>query len=124
MLNLSEIGLRLKKIRGSITQKALAEEYGVKRSYVANIETGRTQPSIEYLLFNSQKFNVSMDWILSGEEVLKASLKEDDPVLRGMVAYLRLIWKTNDQEMQSWLKIQFSKCFPNYLEELKKSESI
>jgi hypothetical protein len=38
-----------------------------------------------------------------------------------MIAYLRLIWNTNDQDMQAWLKIQFGKCLPDYPEELKKN---
>jgi transcriptional regulator with XRE-family HTH domain len=69
MLDLITIGKRLKEIRGSITQNEIAEEFGVKRSYIGNIETGRTQPSLEYLLFNSTKFNISLDWIVQGEEV-------------------------------------------------------
>lgn len=162
MLDLAAIGVRLKEIRGTITQKVIAEEFGVQRSYIANIETGRTQPSLEYLLFNATKFNIPIDWIVRGMEVfynkdfmkdimeklienkqewvlieavsalskneeIKFAFKtfmmdqHDDPILRDMIAYLRVIWNGNDKEMQSWLKIQFQKCFPDYLEELQKN---
>jgi transcriptional regulator with XRE-family HTH domain len=127
LLNLNLIGIRLKAIRGSITQKRLAEEFGVKRSYIANIETGRTQPSLEYLLFNAKKFNVSIDWILRGNEIfdnkeLMTGQLEEEPVLREMIVYLRLIWNQNDKGLQSWLKIQFGKCFPDYHKELQKNQ--
>lgn len=163
MLDLVAIGVRLKEIRGAITQKAIAEEFGVQRSYIANIETGRTQPSLEYLLFNATKFDVPMDWIIRGKEVFynknfmkdiieklikdkqewvlieaiaalskneeiefacKTYMEEQryDPVLQDMWDYLRLVWydAENTMEKRGWLKIQFQKCFPDYLEELQK----
>lgn len=46
---------------------------------------------------------------------------QDDPVLKDMITYLRLIWNGKDKEMQTWLKIQFQKCFPDYQAELQKN---
>lgn len=114
------IGKRLKEIRGSITQNDLGKEFGVSRSYIANIESGRTQPSLEYLIFNTNKFKVSLDWIIFGQlyESPKSNIsfyKENpEEELELIFAYLRELWFSGDLDRRGWIKIQIKEAFPRF----------
>lgn len=49
-----------------LTQAEFAKALGVSRSYVLNIETGRNEPSREFLRKLHDAFGVSADWVLTG----------------------------------------------------------
>lgn len=65
----------LRKQRG-LTQEELAEALFVSRTAVSKWESGRGYPNIESLKAISKFFSVSLDDLLSGEEVL--SIAEED----------------------------------------------
>lgn len=66
------LGLRIKQLRSEyglnickkFGQKDLATEIGISRSYLGDIESGRTPPSDEILEKLSKFFNVSTDYLL------------------------------------------------------------
>lgn len=59
---------RLKAFRLSkgLSQRALAARLGVSRSFVGDIEAGRTQPSREFARKMIGCLGVSADWLLFG----------------------------------------------------------
>jgi len=67
-----DFGNRLKKIRKlkRLSQKELGTFLGYKnpRSDISNIENGRRYPSIEKLIYLSEKLLVSIDYLLLGKE--------------------------------------------------------
>jgi len=65
-----------------MTRKELAGFLGCSRSQAGHFETGYSVPSIELLLLFSVKYNVSIDWILTGKGKMFASLpvEHDDEV--------------------------------------------
>ena len=65
----------LRKNRG-LTQEELAEVLYVSRTAISKWESGRGMPNIESLKAISKFFNVSLDDLLSGEELLV--IAEDD----------------------------------------------
>lgn len=65
----------LRKHRG-LTQEELAAELFVSRTAVSKWESGRGYPSIDSLLTISRFFGVSIDSLLSGEEVLTIAREE------------------------------------------------
>ena len=65
----------LRKNRG-ITQEELAESLYVSRTAISKWESGRGMPSIESLKAISKFFAVTLDELLSGEELLV--IAEDD----------------------------------------------
>lgn len=81
MNNLSEIGARIKKTRNLLTQKEFAESLGVARTYVSNIEYGRTKPSLEFLINISKCYHVSLDWLLLGHDPTFVPKKSQNPLL-------------------------------------------
>ena len=66
-LNYLEIGKRLREIRGSLSQNKFAEDLGYKNGYIRNCELGK-KPSLEYLNKIKEKYSISIEWILYGEE--------------------------------------------------------
>ncbi len=63
------IGLRIKELRKAegISQAKLAEFIGVSAGNVGEWELGRSKPGADALVSLSKYFNVSTDWLLSGE---------------------------------------------------------
>ena len=59
------IGLRLKQVRGNISQKDLASQFQLSKSYVNNVEHG-SKPSLEFLINIANHFDVSLDWLILG----------------------------------------------------------
>ena len=64
---ISEIGNRIKQIRGKDTQKEFAKILGFSSSYLSEVESGKTKPSLELLVRISQIANCSLHWLLTGE---------------------------------------------------------
>jgi transcriptional regulator with XRE-family HTH domain len=68
IINYEDIGIRLKHIRGNITQKDFGNQFSVSKSYVNNIEHG-SKPSLEFLTNVATSFDVSLDWIILGKQL-------------------------------------------------------
>lgn len=69
-MELSEKLQELRKEKG-LTQEELAEALFVSRTAISKWESGRGVPNIESLKAISKFFSVSIDELLSGEEILK-----------------------------------------------------
>jgi len=65
---MTTIAERIKLIRGSLSQKAFAEEIATSQGTIFAWETGKSLPGAELLKKISEKFGVSVDWILFGRE--------------------------------------------------------
>src|SRR2546423_14271609 len=66
-LDLVAIGFRIKKLRGDMFQEELASHLQISQGHLSKIERGKIAPSIEILIWLSDKFHKSIDWILRGE---------------------------------------------------------
>lgn len=64
-----DIATRIKQLRADrgINQEELAAGINVSRGNVGDWERGRTRPSAEALVSLSKYFNVSVNWLLTGE---------------------------------------------------------
>lgn len=63
-------GARLRAIRNDkrLTQDDMAKALQISRSQIANLEVGRTNPSMDLFRMVVAKFGVSADWLLGGNE--------------------------------------------------------
>lgn len=63
-----QLGNRLQSLRKQkgLTQEALAEEIGLGRSYIAEIESGRRNPSLDSLKIIADGLQVSLSKLLAG----------------------------------------------------------
>jgi len=63
----SETGNRIKHVRGQGPQKEFAKRLGFSSSYLSEVESGKTKPSLELLVRISHITNYSLHWLLTGE---------------------------------------------------------
>ena len=79
MLNIDLFLERLHEMMQSNGMNAatFAEAIGVQRSAISHVLSKRNKPSLDFLLKISQRFEVSLDWLVSGEAMeSKTALKE------------------------------------------------
>ena len=82
-MNLNEKILHLRK-SNNLTQEQLAEQLYVSRTAVSKWESGKGYPNIESLKGLSKVFGVSIDELLSNEELLTIAEKENRANLRSL----------------------------------------
>lgn len=75
-----ELGERIRKVRKdcSITQGKFAERMLVSASYISKIESGKELPSDIFLKLMSLEFDVSLDWLRTGEGTKKININQHD----------------------------------------------
>jgi phage repressor protein C with HTH and peptisase S24 domain len=60
-------GARLREIRGDLSQSDLAGVLGVSRQNIADYETERAEPDLNFLVQVTSKLGVAINWLLTGE---------------------------------------------------------
>jgi phage repressor protein C with HTH and peptisase S24 domain len=73
----SEIGNRIKRVRDKDTQKEFAKILGFSSSYLSEVESGKTKPSLELLVRISKIANYNLHWLLTGEGPMLFEPSED-----------------------------------------------
>lgn len=66
---MSSIKDRLKLFRKDkgLTQGDVATQTAISRTYISTIEAGRQEPSFSFIKTLSKTYNLSIDWLLTGE---------------------------------------------------------
>ena len=74
-----ELSKKIKQIRNDnkLTQEQFAEKMLVSRTAVSKWENGTCYPSIDSLKYMSQTFKISLDKLLSNEEILEIANNEN-----------------------------------------------
>lgn len=117
------IGKRLKLIRQNqnLSQLEFAKILGVSQSYYANIERGRYSLKIDFIICIKNKFNINPTWLLTGEgpmwlEPPDQCERDKEDIGESIKSWIDNFLKNASQEEMHWFKVQFSKCFPEFLE--------
>ena len=137
-----ELSKKIKQIRNEnkLTQEQFAEKMLVSRTAVSKWENGTCYPSIDSLKYISKTFNISLDKLLSSEEILEIAKTENQSniskynsllfclldIVRIIFIFLPLYsYKTNDfiysvsllnsNDLGSTLKIVFMLIFIMFL---------
>lgn len=67
------IGLKNIRIQKKLSQQKVAMELNISREALSHYENGRREPSLSMLIRMSDYFNVSIDYLIRGEEFKKHS---------------------------------------------------
>ena len=68
-VDLAAIGRRIRELRGfDMQQSEMAEILGISQSQLSKYERGESEPTLEILLRLRDRYQKSVDWILTGEE--------------------------------------------------------
>ena len=107
---------RLKLIRNkaALSQAKFANELGVSQGNVGTWETGGSLPGALALKAIAQKFDCSVDWILTGIETNSDTQKAEailDPDLKDMIDVLKKLMGNKDPDIRGWTKVQFKRAF-------------
>jgi transcriptional regulator with XRE-family HTH domain len=83
----SSIGDKIKRLRkdNNLTQEVLAEQLDISYTYLSQIERGVRGISIDILILFANRFNVSVDYLLSdylNKDIGKESKEIDDELLK------------------------------------------
>ena len=62
-----EIGLRIKEIRGELSQRGFARSLGISNVLVSRYERAENTPHAAILVLIARTYSVSLDWLLLGQ---------------------------------------------------------
>ncbi len=65
------LGLRIIRKQRNLNQQKVAMDLNVSREVISHYENGKRNPDIEMLKALSEYFNVSIDFLINGEEFKK-----------------------------------------------------
>lgn len=110
-----KVGIRIKNRRKQLdmTQRDLSQKTKVSVSFLSDIETGRSYPSLETLAEIAKALDVTISFLLGekGEQELVEEAKEHQKTYEKMISNLMLPNGMTYKEMQEKIKL---------LEELEK----
>lgn len=98
------IGERIKILRKELgkTQQAFANAIGLKRNTIANYEIDQIQPSDRTIADICREFNVSENWLRTGEGEMFLDLGEDEELVQVLAAI-----QVSDDDMVKDLLISY-----------------
>lgn len=77
---------RLKKVRllNGLTQDEFLKEIGVKREHYGAMKRGKSRPLLRVVLEVSEKYNISLDWLLhdEGNRERRSIVEEENEVYK------------------------------------------
>ena len=65
------IGLKKIREQQNLNQQKVAMDLNISREALSHYETGKREPSLSLLVQMSEYFNVSIDYLINGEEFSK-----------------------------------------------------
>jgi transcriptional regulator with XRE-family HTH domain len=70
-INWKAVGRRIRELRGfDMNQEEFAQRIGISQSYLSTVERGHVEVGAEVLLAISREFKRSLEWLLTGDEVM------------------------------------------------------
>lgn len=125
---------RIRKLRKTLdlTQREFGERLGVKGNTIANYELGRNEPIDAVISLICREFNVSAEWLRTGEGEMFEELTEQQKILK----YTGLLLKDKDsavanaiqtlivtyEQLDDASKATLEKIALQYIDNLKKSQ--
>ena len=67
-IDLKAIGARIRALRGNELQEELAPKVGISQGQLSKIESGRMPPALETLVKLANRFEKSIDWLVTGHD--------------------------------------------------------
>ena len=71
IFNMGMLGLRTIRKEKKLNQLKVAMDLSISREALSHYENGKRNPDIEMLIKMSNYFNVSIDYLIKGEEFIK-----------------------------------------------------
>ena len=120
------IGQRIKELADSrgLSAYELASKLEVKPSLVYAYFKESSKPSADSLINLSKVLDVSIDWLLKGEEIkTKKAEIITDPDLEFAIQLLTDLYTSQGPDMRGWAKITFNNAFEAEIAKKKKDST-
>lgn len=122
-----DISHRIKEIREelNLTQQKFADKLEVSRGFIGDIEHGK-MPSFNFLMKIISSTEYSVDWLLTGQGEKFRKRKNGEKIQDDMsyiFKWLKKWWANADEEHRIWLKVQLTRCFPEFEKWLKQQKT-
>jgi transcriptional regulator with XRE-family HTH domain len=121
MIDKKAIGKRmlLSRLSKGVKQKVLAKTLGVSHSTLSRIEAGYLLPSVKLLLMFRERFNISIDWILTGKKPTESTGNGlDGDAGEGNEESILFEEMRKDKALRNFIL----SCYYLYLQEIRKEE--
>ena len=108
--------IRIKELRGSLTQKQFAYQLGIKHTLISDYETGRTKPTEEILKKFIENGKINLTWLLTGKgEKYISDLSYDIISDKNNINYLERIKILENENIDLKKKIKKYNKIINYI---------
>ena len=126
-----KVGDKLKELRGPKTQGQFAREINISLQSYHRYESGLRMPPLKVLTRITSLYGITIDSITREqvlEEIKKAHEhpmplrpmpvpgREDPGFILSVIEWISRFWSAASGEERTWFKVQFSRCFPHYVE--------
>jgi len=126
-----KVGEKLKELRGPKSQGQFAGEINISLQSYHRYESGLRMPPLKVLTRIASLYGITIDWITRAhvlEEIKKVHEhptpvrpmpvpgREDPAFILSVIDWISRFWISASGEEKTWFKVQFSKCFPHYVE--------
>lgn len=100
------IGDRIKFLRNSysMNQSTFANAINISQASLSDLEKGKTKPSVDTLINISDKFGISLDWLVKGSSIIDTTYTKSE-VFKGILDLLPKQILDNQNEILEKFKI-------------------
>ncbi len=118
-IDLKAVGERLKQVRieNNLKQSEMAEILGLGRTIISTMEKGDSSPTLQSLFILKEKFNISIDWLISGKTGMEHIPGNEEATFKLLIYYLQNFGDFREQIMtdfmQTWKPLIDAKLLEN-----------
>lgn len=118
------ISERLKQARKNmgLSTTQVFKHTGISEGNLSEWENGHCNPTAKNLLLLSKEYNVSIDWLLTGESVYHFDTTKENKDVVLFLQQILMDWERADEEMRGWIVVQLKKAFPDSAAKLRDSK--
>jgi transcriptional regulator with XRE-family HTH domain len=115
------IAERLKKARKNmrLSTTQVFKNTGISEGNLSEWENGHCNPTVKNLLKLSKEYDVSIDWLLTGESKHHFDITKENKDTVLLLLRILTEWEQGDEATRGWVIVQLRKAFPEAAAELK-----
>lgn len=115
--------IKLAMNNSGLSAPKLAQKAKMSTSLLHTYLNNTSKPGADYLLVLSKILNISIDWLVTGEDIPQKKAEViTDPDLEFAIQLLTDLYQHPNPNMRGWAKVQFYNAFENEIEKKKQGD--
>ena len=107
------------RINAKLSMTEVYKKTGISEGNLSEWESGHFRPTTKNLLLLSDIYDVSIDWLLKGENAKLFDMNEKNKELVSFFRDLYDQWEQGDEATRGWIVVQLRKAFPETAAKLR-----